>query len=311
MDIAHFNLWIGFLAVAALLIAIDMISSRRLHEVSIRMAALHLAGWIAAATGIGIATYFLMTPLAAAQYATAYLVEIALSVDNVFVFAVIFAAFKTTASAQRRALLWGVVGAIVLRALCILGGIALLNEFDWLKFLFGAILVLTAIKLLVQSAEPAHVADNGMVRFFKRVIPLSDDYDGDKFFTRLAGSSKRVATPLLLVVLVIEFSDLVFAIDSIPAVIGITNEPLIAFSSNIMAILGLRALYFVVAGVLHSFESLKYGLSLVLLLIGIKLFVEPMGFHVEPMWMLAGIGSILGANALIALLPARPSGSHQ
>lgn len=296
-------LWVGFLCLTALLIGADMLTSRRLQRASLRLAALHVGGWVAVATAACAAVWFLLGTAAAGEFATAYLLELSLSVDNVFVFAVAFTAFAVDERCQRRALLWGVLGAFVMRGACILGGVAILQRYEWMMYVFGAVLAATSVRMLASPDKEPEIATHWTVRFCRRLLPMSDRYDGDRFFTKTALGWR--ATPLLLVVCVIELTDLLFAVDSIPAVLGITRDPFIAFSSNVMAVLGLRALYFLVAGFLRSVESLKYGLALVLLLIGAKFIAEPLGLHVPATWTLSGIAAILVGNVLIAVAVRR------
>ncbi|MDA0802799.1 MAG: TerC/Alx family metal homeostasis membrane protein [Planctomycetota bacterium] len=297
-------LWAGFVGLTLALLVADMLTSRRLHHASIRLAALHVAGWVSIAAGVCLMVWDLLGPGAAAEFAIAYALELSLSVDNVFVFAVTFAVFAVDERAQRRALLWGVLGAVLMRAGCILGGVALLEAYQWTMYLFGGVLALTAVRMIAAPASEPNVASHWAVRFFRKILPLTDHYDGDRFLTRTPAGWR--ATPLLLVVCVVELTDLLFAIDSIPAVLGVTRDPFIAFSSNVMAVLGLRALYFLVAGFLKSAQSLKYGLALVLFLIGCKFVAEPLGWHVPPAIVLSTIALVLGANlGLVFLLRRR------
>lgn len=291
--------WAAFLGLTIILLVLDMFTSRRLHHATARMAALHVMGWVGVAASVCGVVWWYLGGRAASEFATAYLLEFSLSVDNVFVFAVVFTSMAVDERAQRRALLWGVIGAFLMRAVCILGGLSLLQSFAWMQYAFGAILALTALRLLKAPDHEPDVAAHWSVRLFRRVLPLSESYDGDRFVTKTAAGWR--ATPLLLVVCVIELTDLLFAVDSIPAVLGVTQDPFIAFSSNVMAVLGLRALYFLVSGFLSSVKSLKYGLALILLFIGAKFVAAPLGFHVPPAWMLGSIGAILGLNIALAL----------
>lgn len=305
-------LWVGFLALTALLLGADMVTSRRLHHATMRLAALHVAAWVAVAAAVGCAVWWLLGGTAASEYSVAYALELSLSVDNVFVFAVVFRAMAVSESAQRRALLWGVLGAFAMRAVCILAGITVLKQYAWTEYVFGAILAVTAVRMVVAPEREPEIASHWSVRLFRRILPLSDAYDGDRFLTRTSLGWR--ATPLVLVVCVVEVTDLIFAVDSIPAVLGVTGDAFIAFSSNVMAVLGLRALYFVVAGFLSSAASLKYGLALVLFLIGAKFVAEPLSshfmaegesLHVPPWLMLGTVAAILLANLAIALAISR------
>jgi tellurite resistance protein TerC len=252
-----------------------------------------------------VGVYFWFGSQKALEFLTGYLIEKALSVDNIFVFLVIFSYFAVPAEYQHRVLFWGVVGAIILRAIFILIGAALLQTFHWIIFLFGGFLVYTGIKILLQRHEQVHPEQNPLVRLFRRFVPTVAQYHGARFWVTIEG--KRHATPLLLVLLTVEATDVVFAVDSIPAIFAVTSDPFIVFTSNIFAILGLRALYFLLADVIDRFRYLKVGLGLVLVFVGVKMLISdwiklPIGLS------LGVVAGILGTSIVASLVnpPAQP-----
>jgi tellurite resistance protein TerC len=236
----------------------------------------------------------------ALEYYTGYLIELSLSVDNLFVFLLIFTYFSVRADAQPKVLKWGILGAIVMRFIMIGLGAFLLDRFNWIVYLFGALLVVTGIRMFTQKEERVDLERNSVVRLTRRFIPLSPSYDGTRFFTRTA-TGKVLATPLLLVLLVVEWFDLVFAIDSIPAIFAVTRDPFLVYSSNVFAILGLRALYFVLAGMLDKFVYLKPGISFILVFVGLKMTLSGL-FHIPT---LVSLGVIVITLALAVVLSLR------
>ena len=263
-------LWGGFLAFVLAMLAVDLgLFHRKAHEVSLREAAAWSVAWVALATLFGVGVHVWFGPGPALEFTTGYLIEKALAVDNLFVFVVVFAAFGVPAALQHRVLFWGVLGALIMRAAFILVGGELIHRFHWTLYLFGALLVVTGVKLLLQRNEEAHPERNPLIRWLQRVVPATTELDGDRFITRRGG--QRVATPLLMALVALEVTDLVFAVDSIPAIFAVTTDPFIVFTSNIFAILGLRSLYFLLAGVLDRFVYLKVGLALVLVFVGGKM----------------------------------------
>jgi tellurite resistance protein TerC len=242
------------------------------HEVSMREAAVFSAVWIALGIGFGGLVFAMRGAQAGGEYLAGYLIEKSLSMDNVFVFAMIFGAFAVPAKYQHRVLFWGVVGAIVFRAVFIALGTTLLEAFHWLIYGFGVLLVLTGIRMARSKGHAVDPAHNPVLRLVRRFLPISTEYDGQRFFTRHEG--KLVATPLVAVLVLIESSDLLFAIDSIPAIFAITTDPFIVFSSNAFAILGLRSLYFLLAGLLPRFAYLKLGLAALLVFAGVKILLS-------------------------------------
>lgn len=263
-------LWAGFTAFILALLALDLgVFHRKAHAVSVREATFWSAAWILLALLFNAGLWWLRGPDPALQFLTGYLIEKSLSVDNIFVMALIFSYFAVPAIEQHRVLFWGILGALVLRAIFILAGSALLASFHWIIYLFGAFLIFTGIKMALHRGEEIHPEKNPVLRLVRRLIPVTTGYEGHSFFVRRAG--RLMATPLFLVLAVVESTDLVFAVDSIPAIFAVTNDPFLVYTSNVFAILGLRSLYFVLAGVMAKFVYLKIGLSAVLVFVGVKM----------------------------------------
>jgi tellurite resistance protein TerC len=296
-------LWGGFLCFVLAMLALDLgVFHRKAHTVSIREAAIWSAVWVGFALLFGAGVHYWYGPERALEFATGYVIEKALSVDNIFVFVVIFGYFAVPNALQHRVLFWGILGALVMRAIFIMLGGAFLAKFHWAIYVFGGILVVTGIKLLVQRNEHYDPAGNPIVKLFRRFMPVSDKYDGQNFFTRIDG--RRFATPLFLALLVVEATDVVFAVDSIPAIFAITKDPFIVFTSNIFAILGLRSLYFLLAGVVDKFRYLKLGLSFVLVFVGLKMLL--VDYYKVPVGLsLAIIAGILGGSVIASLIANR------
>lgn len=289
--------WIALVGGVAVFITLDLlVMHRRPQAISTRAAMAMIAWWVSVAAVVGGAIWWGLGSKPAMDYASAYLVEQSLSVDNVFVFAVIFQRFGVPAVLQPRVLFWGILGAILMRGACIAGGIALLSLFSGMLYIFGAILLWTAWKMLRSHGanEEFDPGKTAWIRLLMRVIPMSRSYASGKFFERVDG--KLLATPLLLVLLVTEGSDVLFAVDSIPAALAITQDPFIVFSSNLLAILGLRAMYFAVAGILRSIPSLHIGLTALIGGIGIKMILGASGIHIDSAWTFAFIALTLGVT---------------
>ena len=297
------GLWIGFNLLVVALLAIDLgVFHRRAHAVSIKEAALWSIVWIALALAFNVAVYFWQGAETALEFFTGYLLEKSLSVDNLFVFVLIFSAFKVPALYQHRVLFWGVLGALVMRGLFIVIGAALLEQFHWIIYVFGVFLIFTGIRMATQRDEELHPEQNPIVKWGRRFLPMTSGYEGARFFVRRAG--KWLATPLLLVLLVVETTDVVFAVDSIPAIFAITRDPFIVYTSNVFAILGLRALYFVLAGAVAQFHYLKLGLSAILVFVGAKMALTD--FYKIPVTLSLGvIAAILSAAMLASMWRAR------
>jgi tellurite resistance protein TerC len=283
--------WAASLAVICGLLAIDMLSTRRQPGLS-RTVVLSIA-WVGAGIGFGLILVLWQGFEAGQEYFAAYLIEKSLSVDNLFVFAVLFQAFAVPAASQHRVLLAGVAGALVLRGAFIAAGAALIEHLSWTFPVFGGLLLIAALRMARRGAPPD--PRRGLVlRGLRKVMPVSDHYDGNRFFTRIDG--KRVATPLLVALVAIETTDVIFALDSIPAAFGVTTDPFLVFTSNAFAILGLRALYFVLAGALERLRYLSVGLAVLLAFIGVKMMVSPV-LHIPTAVSLGAIVVIIGVAA--------------
>ncbi|HWA76966.1 MAG TPA: TerC family protein [Polyangiaceae bacterium] len=299
------GLWLGFLAFVLAMLALDLgVFQRRAHQVKAREALTWTGVWIALALSFNLAVYLWFGADHALEFLAGYLIEKALSVDNLFVFIVVFAAFKVPAELQQRVLLWGVLGALVLRALFIVLGAALLQRFHWISYFFGALLVFTSAKLLVQREGSIDPQKNLALRLFRRFVPSVEEFRGGRFVVMEGG--KRYVTPLLLVLIVIEASDIMFAIDSIPAVFAVTEDPFIVFTSNVFAILGLRALYFALADIVSRFHYLKPALAFVLAFVGGKMLLGGV-IHIPIGVSLGVIAGILGSAVVLSLLRRRPA----
>lgn len=266
-------LWVGFIAFVLAMLAVDLgIFNRKTHAISMKEAGIWTAVWIGLALAFNVGLYFWQGAEPALQFLTGYLIEKALSVDNLFVFALIFALFAVPAQYQHRVLFWGVLGALIMRGAFIAAGAALLHNFHWIIYIFGAFLVYTGIKLAFHRETSIEPERNPAVRLFRRFFPITNQYHGEHFFVRQAG--KLMATPLVLVLVVVESTDLVFAVDSIPAIFAITSDPFLVYTSNVFAILGLRSLYFLLAGALGKFYYLKTALAFILSFVGVKMLIS-------------------------------------
>jgi len=262
--------WAGFTAFILALLALDLgVFHRKAHAVSLREATVWSAVWIALALAFNAGIWWLRGPDPALQFLTGYLIEKSLSVDNIFVIALIFSYFAVPSIYQHKVLFWGILGALVLRVAFILAGSALLASFHWVIYVFGAFLILTGIKMALHRDAELHPEKNPVLRLVRRFVPVTPDYEKDHLFVRRGG--RWMATPLFLVLAVIESTDLVFAVDSIPAIFAVTSDPFLVYTSNVFAILGLRSLYFLLAGVMQKFVYLKLGLSAVLVFVGGKM----------------------------------------
>jgi tellurite resistance protein TerC len=319
-------LWVGFNVFVLALLALDLgVFHRKAHAVSVREATIWSVIWISLSMLFNLGIYFFWhavsptSPLsngdAALAFFTGYLIEKSLSVDNIFVFVLIFTYFSVPAKYQHRVLFWGILGALVMRAVLILVGAALIHEFHWILWIFGAFLIFTGIRMAFHKNEELHPEDNPLVKVVKRFMPVTQGYRGASFFVREAG--KLMATPLLLVLLIVESTDLVFAVDSIPAIFAVTEDPFIVYTSNVFAILGLRSLYFLLAGVMHKFHYLKLGLSAVLTFVGVKMllpdlseFVTGVSYKIPTLLSLAVVAGILAIAVVASLLRARRLGDR-
>jgi tellurite resistance protein TerC len=302
-------LWVGFNLFVLALLALDLgVFHRHSHVVTVKEATLWSVVWIALALTFNGGLYYFWDTLvpgsdysgseAALAFLTGYLIEKSLSVDNIFVFVLIFSFFAVPAAYQHRVLFWGIIGALVMRGALIAVGAALLKEFHWIIYVFGVFLIFTGIKMAFHRDEEMHPERNPLIKLVRRLIPVTHQYEADKFFVRRAGV--LMATPLLLVLVIVESTDLVFAVDSIPAIFAVTNDPFIVYTSNVFAILGLRSLYFLLAGVIDKFHYLKLGLSVVLAFVGVKMVV--VDFYKIPTGLSLGVIATILTIAVLASL---------
>jgi tellurite resistance protein TerC len=265
--------WIGFIACVLIFLALDLgLFHRRAHVVRVKEALLWTVVWFSLAIVFALALRPLRSEKESLEFLTGYLIELSLSMDNVFVIAIIFTYFQVPAENQHRVLFWGILGALVMRGIMIGAGVALIDWLDWILYVFGAFIVFTGIKMLFVRTEVSP-EKNPVIRLARKVFPVTPHFDGQNFRTQWNG--RMALTPLALVLLMVETTDLLFAVDSIPAIFAVTRNPFIVFTSNVFAILGLRSLYFVLAGALGYFRYLKYGLALVLVFIGVKMLIDP------------------------------------
>src|SRR3954463_7778096 len=292
--------WLGFSGLVAALLVLDLgVLNRRSHVLTLREAMSWSSGLITLALLFGLFVLWQEGPRHALEYYTGYLIELSLSVDNLFVFLLIFSYFGVRAEAQPKVLKWGILGAIVMRLIMIALGALLLQRFQWIVYVFGALLILTGIRMFTQKEQMVDLERNPVVRLARKFLPICDSYDGARFFTRTA-RGRVLATPLLLVLLVVEWSDLVFAIDSIPAIFAVTRDPFLVYSSNIFAILGLRALFFVLAGMLDRFIYLKTGVAFILVFVGLKMTLSAW-FHLPTTLSLGVIVLALSTAVVLSL----------
>ncbi len=297
-------LWIGFNLFILLLLIIDLkVFNRKPHEITIKESLLWSGVWIGVSLLFNIGVFFWFGHDSALQFFTGYLIEKSLSVDNLFVFLLLFSYFKVPPRYQHKVLFWGILGALIMRGLLILLGAALISRFHWILYIFGLFLVVTGIKMALQSEEKeVHPERNIVVRFFKKFFPVTAGYHEEKFFVKTGG--KRYGTLLIIVLIVIETTDLLFAVDSIPAIFAITQDPFIIYTSNVFAILGLRSLYFALAGMMDLFYYLRHGLSVVLTFIGFKMLL--MGIIDIPIVIaLSVVGGVLVLAVLASIVRAR------
>jgi tellurite resistance protein TerC len=298
--------WPAFFAFIAAMLALDLGLFRRgAHDVRMREALAWCGVWIGLALAFNALLWAWLGPEPAQQFLAAYLVELCMSVDNIFVFILVFAWFQTAPAWRHRVLFWGIIGAVIMRSVFILVGVGVLHRFHGVIYLFGAFLVYTGVKMAwtKKSADDIHPEKNPAVRLFRRFVPVAANCDGPKFFTREAG--RRVATPLLLVLLVVETADLVFALDSLPAVLAITGRAFVALTSNIFAILGLRSLYFALSGVMQLFRFLKPGLAIILVFIGVKMLVARW-LEISTTQSLGVITAVLVVSVVMSLFIREP-----
>jgi tellurite resistance protein TerC len=297
--------WVGFNVVVLAILALDLgVLHKRSETVSVREAATWSAVWVALSLCFALAIYKTMGKQSGLEFLTGYLIEYALSVDNIFVFVLIFTYFKVPEKYQHRVLFWGIIGALVLRGVMIVAGSALVTRFAWTLYIFGAFLVFTGLRMALQKDESAYNPEKDPVlRLSRKLIPVSNEYSGDKFFVHTRdkdGKRGWAATPLFIVLLIVDTTDIIFATDSIPAIFAVTRDPFIVYTSNICAVLGLRALYFLLAGIVDKFVYLKLGLSIVLIFIGMKMLLEHF-IHIPVLASLGVVGAVLASSIVASL----------
>lgn len=296
--------WVAFNAFVVVLLAIDLgIFHRKAHEVGLREAALWSAVWIAISLAFAGGLYLYAGARPATEFLTGYLIEKSLSVDNIFVMVMIFSYLGVPARYQHRVLFWGILGALVMRGAFIAIGAFLLSTFHWVIYIFGALLIVTGGRMALREEQPPDIEGNPLVRMVSRYVPMTPRYHGQHFFA--IENARRVATPLFLAVLLVEFTDLIFALDSIPAIFAITRDPFLVYTSNVCAILGLRALYFVLAGVVTRFHLLRFGLAAILVFVGVKMLID--GFYEIPVLLALGVIAAILTTTIAAslLIPKR------
>lgn len=299
-------LWLGFSIFIVTMLSLDLgLFNRKAHSIKYREAWIWSGVWVTLAMIFGSLVFHYQGSTRGLEFLTGYLIELSLSVDNLFVFLLIFSFFKVPAKFQHRVLFWGVLGALIMRLTMIFVGAALINRFHWIIYIFGAFLVYTGIKMFRHDEVEIQPDQNIAVRIVTKFLPITRHYEEEKFFTKVNG--KTTGTLLLLVLMVVEVTDLVFAVDSIPAIFAITRDTFIVYTSNVFAILGLRSMYFLLAGVVEKFRYLRTGLAIVLTFIGLKMLVVAVGFHI-PIWVsLVFVAAVLlGSVAASLLIPHKP-----
>jgi len=297
-------LWSGFATVIGIMLILDLgIFNRKSHEISFREAAAWTALWVSLALGFNAWVYLQMGPQKAMEFLAGYLIEQSLSVDNLFVFIMIFSYFHVGKKHQPKILKWGIFGALLLRGIFIIAGIGLISRFGWMTYIFGAVLVVTGLKMLKGGDEEIAPEKNFIVRLVRRFVPITKRIRSDRFFVRRGGIT--AATPLFLTLLVVESSDVIFAVDSIPAVLSVTRDPLIVYTSNAFAIMGLRSLYYLLANVMGMFVYLKPGVSFILCFVGVKMLLAHSSWDISINFSLGVIFGVLALSVICSILFAR------
>lgn len=297
-------LWIGFIAFVLAMLIIDLgIFHRKSHSVKMKEALIWCVIWISLAMAFFVGVWVYEGHSKGLEFLTGYLIELSLSLDNLFVFLLIFSYFRVSPTLQHKVLYWGILGALIMRAVMIAGGVALISKFHWIIYVFGAFLVFTGIKMLTSRDTEVHPEKNPVIKLAKKLFPVTPQYHQDHFFVKI--DAKRFATPMFLVLLMIETTDLVFAVDSIPAILAITRDTFIVYTSNVFAILGLRSFYFALAGMFYKFRFLKVGLSIVLSYVGVKMLIADW-YKIPTPVSLGVIVLMIGGSILISfLIPAK------
>jgi tellurite resistance protein TerC len=305
-------LWIGFNLFVLLMLGLDLfVFHREAHEVRLTEAAAWSVFWVLLALAFNGGLAYFLGRGPALEFLTGYLIEKALSVDNIFVFALLFSYFGVPPRYQHRVLFWGILGALAMRGVMIAVGAYLIQQFHWIIYVFGAFLVVTGVRMATQDEHAVEPEANPVIRLIKRLMPVTNVYHGQQFFVREATADglQRVATPLFVVLILVETTDLIFAVDSIPAIFAVTQDPFIVYTSNVFAILGLRALYFLLAGIIHRFHYLKLGLSVVLIVVGAKMLLSDL--YKVPIGLALGVVAlVLGASVVASLLFPQQASAH-
>ena len=296
--------WVAFNIFVLVMLVLDLgVFHRKTHVIQFKEAMLWVAFWVALAVLFNTGIYFWRGPDKALEFLAGYLIEYSLSADNIFVFLLIFSYFRVPVHYQHKVLFWGILGALIMRAIFIVAGITLLQQFQWVIYVFGVFLILTGLKMLLQKDQEIRPERNPVLRLFRRFMPVTEQYEGGNFFIKSAGHF--LATPLFVVLLVVETTDIVFAVDSIPAILAITVDPFIVYTSNVFAILGLRALFFALAGMMRMFHHLHYGLSLILVFVGLKMLLA--NFYQIPTGIaLSVVAGILCISVIASIFHPRP-----
>jgi tellurite resistance protein TerC len=300
-------LWIGFNAFILVMLAVDLgVFHKKAHEVKLKEALTWSAIWIIIALIFNIFIWYQFGKTKAVEYLTGYIIEKSLSIDNIFVFVLIFKAFNVPSTYQHKVLFWGVTGALLMRAVFIFAGVSLIERFHWIIYLFGIFLIYTGIKIARDEGTRIEIENNRVLKLVRRIIPFTNEYHGPKFFIK---KEKTFATPLLLVLVLVEVTDLIFAVDSIPAILAVTNDPFIVYTSNVFAIMGLRSLYFALAGSLKYFIYLHYGLAAILVFVGVKMIISGF-FKLNPFISLVIIAVILAVSITASIIRTRKDKIH-
>jgi tellurite resistance protein TerC len=303
----RYYLWIAFNVFVLGMLAIDLgVFHRKAHAVTTREATVWCFVWISLGLIFNAGIYIWMGPEKGLEFFTGYLIEYSLSVDNIFVFIIILTYFSVAPAHQHRVLFWGILGALIMRGVFIGAGALLLQAFHWVIYIFGAFLVFTGIKMITSDETSVHPEDNPVIKVLRRIMPISPQFEGQRFFVKRDG--KWAATPLFVVLLVIESTDLIFAVDSVPAIFAVSQDPFIVYTSNVFAILGLRSLYFLLAGVMDLFIYLRYGLGVVLSFVGVKMLLADI-YKIPIGLSLAVVAGVL-AISIVASLLARPKSTR-
>lgn len=291
--------WIGFNLFVLVMLALDLgVFHKKAHEVHVKEALIWSGVWIALAMVFNGIVYFSRGQEAALQFLAGYVIEKTLSVDNIFVFLLIFSSFRVPPVHQHKILFWGIVGALAMRALFIAVGITLIEKFHWMIYVFGVVLVVTGIRIAMEKDKEIHPENNPILKALRRFLPMTETYEGEKFFVKKAG--KVFATPLFLALVIVETTDVIFAVDSIPAILAISSDPFIVYTSNVFAILGLRSLYFALSGVMQLFHHLHYGLAAILVFVGFKMILSDF-YHVPIAISLLFITAAIAASVAASL----------